>query len=202
VNNHSEASKEPLRQQERKTLKTILLYGQLGRQFGRVHRYDVRSPAEAVRAMCVTLKGFRAAINPNGAYRVLVGGHDGLCKERLAHPVSDKESIRIVPVIAGAGRGTGQVILGAVLIGIGLYFNVQPLVSYGLSMVIGGVTQMLFAPRTTEPGANDRPENRPSYTFDGAVNTAAQGNPVAIFYGGPLIIGSQVISAGLSVEQI
>ena len=43
-------------------MKTILLYGFLGRQFGRVHRYDVASPAEAVRALTATLQGFRKAV--------------------------------------------------------------------------------------------------------------------------------------------
>ena len=40
-------------------LKTIRLYGRLGAIFGRVHRYDVQSPAEAVKALSVTLEGFQ-----------------------------------------------------------------------------------------------------------------------------------------------
>lgn len=52
----------------------ILLYGHLGRRFGRVHRYAAHSPAEAVRALCDTLPGFRQALIEGGAYRVLRGG--------------------------------------------------------------------------------------------------------------------------------
>lgn len=181
-------------------MKTILLYGFLGRQFGRVHRYDVASPAEAVRAMCATLKGFRKALVDGGAYRVLVGGKQALAVEEVPHPVSDRESIRIVPVIAGAGKGVGQVILGAALVVAGFVFAQPQLIYVGAAMVIGGVTQMLFAPNT--PENTDRPENQPSYAFDGAVNTAAQGNPIPVLYGGPLIVGSQVISAGLTVESM
>jgi predicted phage tail protein len=66
--------------------------------------------------------------------------------------------------------------------------------------MLGGVTQMLFSPKSAQ--SVERPENRPSYSFDGAVNTTAQGSPVSVLYGGPLIVGSQVVSAGLSVEQI
>lgn len=181
-------------------MKTILLYGFLGRQFGRVHRYEVASPAEAVRAMCSTLKGFRKALVDGGAYRVLVGGKQALDVDQVPHPVSDRESIRIVPVIAGAGKGVGQVILGAALIVAGVVFYQPQLIYVGAAMVIGGVSQMLFAPKT--PESVERPENKPSYAFDGAVNTAAQGNPIPMLYGGPLIVGSQVISAGLSVEAI
>jgi predicted phage tail protein len=192
-------------------MQTVMLYGFLGREFGRVHRYDVRSPAEAVRAMCVTLKGFRKAVADGGYYRVLVAGKDSLTADQLVHPVSQRESIRIVPVVSGAKNGWGQVILGAVLLAVavvGMIFAPQFAPVWGVvgdagfALMLGGVVQLLFAPKTAESTANDRPENRPSYTFDGAVNTAAQGNPVPVFYGGPLIIGSQVISAGLSVEQI
>lgn len=187
-------------------MKSILLYGFLGRRFGRVHRYDVASPAEAVRAMCATLKGFRKALVDGGAYRVLVGGKQSLSVEEVPHPVSDRESIRIVPVIAGAGNGAGQVILGAALVVVGTFTTFfsagtsSALVVAGYGMMIGGAAQMLFA--STSPKSTDRAENQPSYAFDGAVNTAAQGNPVPVLYGGPLIVGSQVISAGLSVEAI
>jgi predicted phage tail protein len=183
---------------------TVMLYGHLGRAFGRVHQYEVKNAAEAVRALCTTLKGFRQAVIDGGAYRVLVGGSEALPVDRLHDPVSQRKTIRIVPVVAGASKGIG-IIVGAVLIAVG-YFFPGPWTPYlynaGAAMIIGGVSQLLFAPKLAQPGANDRVENRPSYTFDGAVNTAAQGNPVPVLYGGPLIVGSQVVSAGLSVEQI
>lgn len=185
---------------------TILLYGHLGRDFGKVHHYDVDSVSEAVRAMSATMDGFRKKVIAGGYYKVLIGGKDALSAEQLPNPTSQRESIRIVPVIAGAGK-YGQIILGSVLIAAGWYIGLtgspvlgSGLISIGMSMVLGGVAQLLFAPKP--PGAPpDRPENRPSFTFDGAVNTAAQGNPVPVLYG-KLIIGSQVASAGLSVEQI
>jgi predicted phage tail protein len=58
---------------------------------------------------------------------------------------------------------------------------------------------MLFS--APKPQNIDRPANKPSYAFDGAVNTAAQGNPVPICYG-RLIVGSQVVSAGLVTEPL
>lgn len=201
-------------------MKTVMLYGFLGRKFGRVHRYDVKTPAEAVRALSVTLKGFRKTLVDGGAYRVLIGGKQELERAQLRDPSSDRETIRLVPVVSGAGRGLGQIILGAAIIGAAFFTGGASIaaggfmsagitttfwggiaVGIGSSLVLGGVSQMLFSPKQTS-GTVDRAENKPSYTFDGAVNTAAQGNPVPVFYGGPLIIGSQVISAGLSVEQI
>lgn len=180
-------------------MKTILLYGFLGRQFGRVHRYDVQTPAEAVKAMMVTLKGFRQALVDGGAYRVLVGGRDPLTRERLMDPISSSETLRFVPVISGAGKGIGQFLLGAVLVVAGA-FTGGWITYIGFSLMMGGASQMLFS--QTKPESVERPENKASFGFNGAVNTATQGNPVPVLYGGPMIVGSQVISAGLSAEQI
>lgn len=191
---------------------TILLYGHLARQFGRVHRRDVRSVAEAVRALCATLPGFRGAL-AQGAYRVLRGGREAISAEQIADPHSARESLRIVPVVAGAGRGLGQVLLGAALIGASSFLPTAPLISglkisassialnFGVSMVLGGIAQALSPTPKTSGQTVEAVSNRPSYAFDGAVNTAAQGNPVPVCYG-RLIVGSQVISAGLTVEQI
>lgn len=199
---------------------TVLLYGWLGKRFGRVHRYDVRTPVEAVRALGATLPGFRQALIEGGAYRVLRGGREALTLDQCAEPQSARESVRIVPVVAGAGKGLGQVLLGAALIGFAVFTGGMSLGwsaaissggmalagkvagTIGMSLLMGGVSQMLFSPPTQRHGeAATAANNAPSYAFNGAVNTAAQGNPVPVCYG-RLIVGSQVISAGLAVEQI
>jgi len=197
---------------------TVLLYGHLGKRFGRRHRYEVRSPAEAVRALCATIPGFRVYLLEHSApgYRVLVG-KDPRDLETLALPADD--AIKIVPVTAGAGRGLGSIILGAALfmisgpagwlansLAMGTSMGVVTAGAVGVmagqigvGLILGGVAQML-APQPKSRGPADRPENKPSYVFDGAVNTAAQGNPVPICYG-RLIVGSQVISAGMVAEE-
>ncbi len=198
---------------------TVMLYGSLGKQFGKVHRYEVSSPAEAIRALCVTRNGFREALAECAGVKILRGGKEPVTLEEVQYPQSERESIRIVPAVSGAGRGLGGIILGAALIWASTFLPVAPLFSgapgmlgtmsmssivgsMGMSLILGGVSQMLFSPPSAQAqGSVERPENRPSHYFDGAVNTAAQGNAVPICYG-RLIVGSQVISAGLSVEQV
>ena len=180
---------------------TIMLYGFLGQKFGKVHRYDVKSPAEAVRALSATIPGFRKSLADGGAYRVLIGGSSAIDKTELHNPISEKESLRIVPVIAGAGNA-GKIILGIVLVVVGVWTGNQYATQMGVGLIIGGVSGILFAAPSIEDGGTESPNNKPSYSFNGAVNTAAQGNPVPICYGGPIIVGSQVISAGLSVEPL
>jgi predicted phage tail protein len=199
----------------------IMLYGFLGRQFGRVHHYDVHNPAEAIRALSVTLPDFRKTFTDGGHYRVVLAGQQELCLDQLTDPSSQRETLRIVPTISGAGGGFGQILLGAAIIAAAFYTGGASLaasgfgisttfigglaLSFGASLILGGVSQLLFKPKQVPDGTAgtaDKPNNKPSFTFSGAVNTAAQGNPVPLLYGGPLIVGSQVISAGLAAEQI
>lgn len=194
---------------------TILLYGVLGRQFGKIHRFAVRSPAEAIRALSVNFPGFRRALIDGGAYRVLRGGRAALGVNDLRAPQSARESLRIVPVVQGA-RGLGQLILGAALfmaigpVGEFMAFNMEAgaamtsfvtggMKAIGVSLMLSGVSTLLFSPVKTQ--STERPENKPSYAFDGPVNTSTQGNPVPVCYG-RAVVGSQVISAGLSVDPL
>lgn len=192
-------------------MRTIRLYGALGERFGRVWRMDVKSPAEAVRALCSQLKGFRQylAEHSEPGYRVLC---DTVARgERELGLGTAAETIRFVPVVAGSGRGIGQIIAGIAVLAYGYftgdYASVgayltsgSAYVSVGASLMLGGISQALTKPPSVGE-TMDRPDNKPSYAFDGAVNTAAQGNPVPVCYG-EMIVGSQVISAGLSTEQV
>lgn len=194
------------------SLRTIRLYGALGEQFGRVWRFDVKSPAEAVRALCSQLPGFRKHLQEHSApgYRVLC---DTQARgERELGLGTSAQTIRIVPVVAGAGKGIGQIILGGALMAALWYvpgLNSVALgntvwqggMALGVSLVLGGISQAMTKTPSTSNQSVERPDNKPSYAFDGAINTAAQGNPVPVCYG-ELIVGSQVISAGLTTEQV
>jgi predicted phage tail protein len=154
--------------------------------------------------MCANYKGFKQSIIDGGYYRVLLGGRTSLKEDEIHNPVSAKETIRLVPVAQGSG-GDGSffnIILGAVLVVVGTFVpGAQFLIPYGWAMIAGGVAQMLFAPGTpNSPNDNNPVENRASHSFNGAVNTVSQGNPVPVCYG-RMMVGSQIISAGLYVEQ-
>ena len=74
----------------------------------------------------------------------------------------------------------------------------QPwMVSAGWGMIVGGVIGLL-TPVPKTPGSAD---NGNSYYFNGPVNTVQQGVPVPLIYG-RCLVGSQIISAHTSVDQI
>lgn len=190
-------------------LREIRLYGSLGCEFGRVFRLAVATPAEAVRALMAVLPGFeRAFLGRDGrqAYHVFVGRGDlrrDVGKDELGEPLGAADPIRFVPVIAGAKRGgVLQTVLGAVLVVAGLVLSYYTgsdfgLISMGVSMIVGGVIQMLSPQRK----GKDPTSNLPSYIFNGPVNNIEQGGPVPVRYGRALV-GSTVVSQGISTNHL
>ena len=184
-------------------MKLIRLHGALGEKFGREFHLDVKSPAEAVRALCAVVPGFEKYMHEHGRdyYKVFVGARNA--SDEVKYPCSDKEVIRIAPVIQGASA-VGRIILGAVLIAlsfipvVGQYIGatgVTILQGMGASMALGGVVELL-TPQQKVSSSGDSADNTPSYNFHGPVNTTAQGHPVPLAYG-EVMTGSAVISAGI-----
>ncbi|QHJ81567.1 MAG: hypothetical protein [Caudoviricetes sp.] len=187
-----------------KPLKKVVLYGPMRKRFGREFELAVSSPKEAIHALCVQVDGFKKYLfdsKANGLTFAVFIGKRNVGEDSLEDPAGNDE-IRIAPVIEGSKRaGLLQTIAGVVLIVVGLYTGITPLTNLGVSLALGGITQML-APQPKGLGAKDDPGNLPSYSMDGAVNTQAQGNPVPVCYGGPLIIGGAIISGGIYAEDI
>ncbi len=189
-------------------IRTVRLYGKLGTRFGRRFELAVASPAEAIQALCVLLKGFRRELlesKDKGIAYAVFAGKRNLAKEELELPPG-RDEIRIAPILVGSKRGgILQTIIGAVLVVVGAvvsYFGGglgAPLMKFGAVMMLGGVIQML-SPQPSGLSARDSPENGASYNFNGPVNTSAQGNPVPLLYG-ELEVGSAVISGGIFAED-
>ena len=193
-------------------MKTIRLHGELGKRFGREFKLDVQTPAEAVRALRVIVPGFHAYLveHAKSAFKVFVGGSNR--SDEVGAPCSDREVIRIAPTIQGASA-VGRIILGAAMIALAVWnpmgwialgaqgaVGTTAMFSMGISMVLGGVVQLLSPQQSYDSAASESPENKPSYNFNGPVNTTAQGHPVPLCYG-RMIVGSAVISAGLETRQ-
>lgn len=185
-------------------VRTIRLYGKLGAKFGRVHRFVVRSPREAMRALAVMIPGFERELMTSKdrgiKYAVFVGKRN-ITERELEYP-SGNDDIRVAPIPVGAKNGgILSVIAGVVLIIAGVvtsYFGGAgtPLISLGVSMVFGGVAQMLSAHAAASNGNSNSAATKTSYYFSGAENTAYQGGPVPLLYG-RMRVGSTVISEGI-----
>jgi predicted phage tail protein len=192
-------------------VRTIRLYGALGREFGRVHHMAVNSAGEAIRALMSQYKGFQKHLidsKDKGIGYAIFYGKQNLDKDQLFAPCGD-DDIRIAPAIIGGKSPWIRIIIGVILIVVVSFWDytgttqtmiANAMFATGVSLVLGGVTQLL-TPAPKGMSAKDNPMNQPSYNFNGPVNTQAQGHPVAVLYG-ELIVGSAVLSAGISaVDQ-
>lgn len=198
-------------------LREVRLYGHLGRRFGRIHRLAVDSAGEAIRALMATLEGFEAAIcQHRPGWHLRVGSTTVGELDHLGDPVSGAEVIRLIPAIAGAKSGLGQVLLGVALVAAAVFTagtalgamalwgttTVSGLVgSIGLSLALGGVAQMLAPKPKHQAGSDASDDQKQSYVFSGPVNSSQQGVGVPIVYG-TMTIGSVVASTGLDVREL
>jgi len=103
-------------------MKVVKVYGALRKRLGQCRfEFDVATPAQAIKALCVNFSGLEKWLidseKDGVGYRVTIG------KERitddlspLVMPWSEKEVFSITPVVAGAGRGAGSILAGLGLV--------------------------------------------------------------------------------------
>ena len=197
-------------------LKTIKLYGDLKEitGYGELEAH-VNSVGDSIRFLLMNWPQLEAHMNKQH-YQVLTDGTD-IGEEEIHYPVA--EEIKIVPVIAGAGGGTGRILLGAALIGLAFTTGGASLAglkagtafqgaawwaggaaSIGAGLIIGGVAEILFPVPKPEKFENDQ-DPRISFDFGGTPNTSRAGVTHPIVYG-EIITGSTVISMNLTTDQV
>lgn len=199
-----------------KTMTLILLSGSLAKAFGRQHyrQLETGTVVEAFSALKHTLVGFEDFIRDSarrGLRFAIFRNRENVGEGEFT--LSGTTEIRIVPVISGSKNGgLFQVVLGAVMIVAGFIVaggslgTAAPvgtaMVMMGVSMVLGGVVQML-TPVPKAPGQQEQgvTENKPSYLFNGAFNSTQQGLPVPVVYG-KMLGGSSVVAIGTWAEAI
>lgn len=150
----------------------VRLLGDLGERYGAEHTYyDLRTPADAIKLLCINSPELQKELvhaHEHGVgYRLIQAGTD-LDLEDLQLPIGSNDLI-LTPVVAGSGGGTGKIIAGVALVALSLAFPGGglfggtvfgflggPTVSaallttagtaisaIGASLVLGGVAQML-----------------------------------------------------------
>lgn len=185
-------------------LKTIKLYGVLGKKFGKEFHLAVESTREAVKALSVQVPGFEQFMltaHEQDLTFAVFQDDENISEDQIDFETGAKV-IKIVPKVIGAGgNGVLQTILGAVMVVVGvvmLYIpGAQPfaasVIGAGIGMMVGGIAQMMM-PKMDE-GDQNQDGNRANKGFGGAVTTIAQGNPVPILYG-QREVGGFIVNAG------
>ena len=204
-------------------LRKIKLYGELAKFVGhKEFEVKVESLSHAVSFLINNFEGVEKYMSPKH-YQVKVGNY-AVDESELCHPIG-QEDIHFIPVIAGAGRGIGKILLGAALIGLAFVvpqglvlskaaggglatgfgfanagFLAKSLVYVGASLALSGVSDLLF-PLPKFEGFESEEDPRLSFNFNGIQQTSRAGTPVPIVYG-EIFTGSVVISASVDTEQV
>jgi len=188
-------------------LTTIKLSGQLGKKFGKIHRFYISSPGEAIRALCSQVKGFESHMrDPERKTLYKVFANDSqIDPENELHIERDLHEVRIAPVIQGAKSGLFQAILGVALIA-GAFFTggmtlagmttgwAGTMFSMGLSLALGGIAQMLSPQPKLDLGKAS--SNTPNSGFSVENRNVTSGIPVPLVFG-KCVVPSVTVSAGI-----
>lgn len=205
---------------------TIRLLGEAGRRFGRKFQLAVKTPAEALRALCVQIPDLRQYLVNSGEnginWRVVTEDPMGLDEEQMLWPLSKRMVLAPIP----AGRGaTGRIIAGVAIVALAVLFApggalagglftlgsqaVAPIASIGLSLVFSGVAELLTpTPKMPNVGTvggsstSGRSDDQlKSFTFDKSNANTKQGEVVPVLYGERIIGALPVLSFGLELQN-
>lgn len=205
-------------------LKTMTLKGPLAKKFGKTHQFHVADLNEFIRAMCSQVKGFKKYVSNahlEGVKFAFYSGENNISIAEFDMSAAATE-YTMMPVIQGAKRaGTLQIVVGAVAL-VAAFFTAGAsmaawgaavsataagtatasmaaatiLTGVGMSMMLGGVVQLLTPQPGFSVGSSSSTDNKPNYAFGSPVNTVAMGYPVPLLYG-EREIGGAILSAGI-----
>ena len=198
------------------SIKTIIFGGELGRRFGRVHKFACSTPSEAIRSLTTLIDGLeKFLVESPLRYKIFVD-HRGI-RDAETELVTNHGATQyaVMPVLEGSkNMGLTQILIGAALIALsftpmGVYSLPMlgsgatlggAMMMMGASMVIGGAISLLMGTRTPTVSESNA-DNNPSYFLNGAVNTSAPGQCAPVGYG-ELIVGSAVVAVDITTIDI
>jgi predicted phage tail protein len=172
----------------------IYLHGILAQEYGKVFRFEIAKPKDALKAIDANREGFIPRIlelqREGFLYDIIVNKERVTCPQQLN--VGDGGRIDIVPAIVGsaflgvaAGGLFGGGFLANIVLAVGLaalQYALTPKADLGLPD-----QQSLSASASA---------HKSSYIFGSHLNTADQGQPVPLGYG-RLKVGSAVIQSSI-----
>jgi predicted phage tail protein len=199
----------------------VKLLGELGKRFGRKHRFMANSARDVFSALSNQLEGFKDyfcnAHEKGIGFKLVDDDPDGMDYENV---LMGCRRLIIAPVISGSGAagriliglalvalsfGAASVIAGAALAGTlsgfglqALAFVTQAALYAGVTLTLTGIAQLL----TPTPDAQKETDRKDSFLFDRATDLTTQGQPVPILYGEYLAASPLIISSALTTQQV
>lgn len=188
-------------------MKTVKLFGDL-EKFKPVWTLDVKTPAEALRAIDVQRDGFLAECDAGHYVAVLVNADNPELSRQIisdnAHDPWADEELWILPVVGGdLPIPLVAAAFAAMGVSVANFTLITMVINIALSMAFSAVANMITGkkPKTTA-AQQERPESKPSFIADGPVNLTVAGHPHPILIGHVENCGSMVLSSNYWVEDM
>lgn len=207
------------------SLRQIHLHGRLAELYTDNVELDTDDLCSVVDGLEANFPGFRDDFIA-GEWHIVFDNPDtgrSLSPECVGMKFGPGVAVHIFPKLEGAGgkNGTWQVVLGIVIIALAWWaapagagfagaawgesafmgLSYGQVAMFGVSMAMTGVSAMMApTPSVGDMMGAERAADRPSFMFNGAVNTMVAGGAVPLVYG-EYETGSVVISAGISVDK-
>ena len=185
--------------------RNIILKGRMGELFGEVHRLNVKTVQEAMRAIDTMKGGLRTYLmdcTENGVEFTVQKGEDFMDYDNIAMELG-KDDIIISPVPAGSGDGIIKTIIGVILIAASLMMGdvtgaaavfQSVMFTVGVNLALMGIIEM-----TTDDPEELNEED--STLFNGPTNNTKSGVPVPLAYG-EMEVGGAVVNFGFTNTRI
>lgn len=164
--------------------------------------FDVDTPLALFSALRSQIKPFRSYCDSNRLAVVLLdaeGKAQNLSHEDMKMQFGKATDVHLVPETEGAGFEAGA-ILAAFQAGAYATAFYYIAVNIAIAVAVGMVIQAL-TPQPKLNGEQTRPDENPSFLYNGARNVDEQGYAVPLVYGMHMT-GSIVVSSGVSTESI
>ncbi|MDC6820192.1 tail assembly protein [Escherichia coli] len=190
----------------------VQLGGPMAKHFGRHWHLKVRNTKQALDLIEANRPGFKAWMKRNlktyDKYHIQITNKQGYkwsvdeSEYQMMGQSDNIAKIRITPVPRGSGGsafGWFQTVVGAALLVVSAVM-MPALAPLSLSLMMGGIAQII-SPQATNESVRQA-DNSDSFYFDGPQNTTNQGNPVQLIYGEEILVGSQVVSSSITIDQL
>lgn len=185
------------------TLTKVIFHGALADRFGAEFDLIAKTPAMAIRGLCVNLNGFVVYVTESescGIFYECLNAGSPIDTEMIHGPVSG--TLELVPVVTGSG-GLGRVLIGGALIGASFALpgagtavagvaaqtiNASRIaLTLGIGLTLQGIAQLLT------PGQNTEEVRDESFIFSSSRQTSGQGQTI------PLLVGEHFIELGQAI---
>jgi len=220
-------------------MKVVKVYGALRKKLGQCRfEFEAETPAQALKALCANFpwltKWLLDSERDGVSYRVTIGKEklSNQTAGALALPWSEKEVFSITPIVAGAGRGAGQIGIGLALItlaivaaplgagfaglGAGAFTSAATSAgtvaamsaistavgSIGVSLVLGGIAQALSPTPAISSLERGKEAARLESFSFSGIVNTSQQGLPVPIAYGRVFTGSGVISSALDVDQL